>query len=125
MVGAAGAVGEGQGFGPVLGAQHVQLPGHFVQGLVPGDPLPFPFPARADPLQGVVDAPGMIDVLGHEQAALADQPSGHRMVGVAADLDHASALDVQQGAAAGVAQPAVAPADLVPVSRTFVRVIGV
>ena len=68
VVAAAGALGDGDGSWPVLGLAFLDLGGDGVQGLIPGDPLPFSFTLGAGSFQGIFEAVGVIDMLDAGQA---------------------------------------------------------
>jgi hypothetical protein len=93
---------EREGFGSVFILQSGELFGNFVESLIPGDPLPLPLPLLADPFQRVVEPPGMIDVIEHQPAALAEHPARDRVVRVAGDFDDFAVFHVQQHAASGM-----------------------
>ncbi len=74
---------------------------HGLRGLVPADALPIVAGLGAHALHGVLVAVGVVERLSAAQALGADAPLGHRVDGVALDLDHAAVAHLCDDAAVG------------------------
>ena len=100
---AAGAVDDDDGLGAILGLRLECLLGDLVVSLIPGDALPLVLATLAGATQRVLQAVGMVDGVGHGQAAHAQLAVGNRIQRVALNLHQSVVLGVEQHATAFVA----------------------
>ena len=104
VVGALGSPGSRHRLGPVLLADLEEPVADLAQRLVPGDLFPFPLAPLSHPLQRVVDAGGMVQVLQRDVAPAAQPPLVGGELRVPLDLQHPAVLDVSQDPAVLVAE---------------------
>ncbi len=105
----AGPHGKDHTLGPELFPDFAHSFLNEIKGLVPGDLLPFAFPALSHSLKGAGQAVGMVSILGHRQTSGAETPLVPGMIGIAFDLDQFTILDVRQYPTAAVTARAGRP----------------
>ena len=94
---------DDEGLAAVLFLHLERLLGDFVVCLVPADALPLALAALARATHGVLQAIGMVDRIGHREAAHAELAVRNRVQRIAFDLFELVVLRVQKNAAAHMA----------------------
>jgi hypothetical protein len=108
---ASGTLDEEHGLGPVFLFEVVHPLFNEIIGFIPGDLFPLVLSPLADPLQGVPETVGVVNIIFYGQRPGAESAVVVRMVGVPLHFDQLPVLNVEKNSASPVAAGPGGPGD--------------